>query len=53
VLALDCFAALRPIEDRLMRTRIAEHRAALAELGVPLTAETFGSAAPRRGIMPV
>ncbi len=51
VLAIDAFARLRPIENALMRRPPAEHRAALAELGVPLTRETYGTATPRRGVM--
>jgi len=52
-LALPAFAALRPIEDLLLRTRPADQRAALAELGVPVAAESFGGTAPRRGVMPI
>jgi glutathione S-transferase len=51
VLAIEAFARLRPIEQALMRRPPTEHRAALAELGVPLTAETYGTARPRRGVM--
>ena len=51
VLALPSFARLAPFEDKLIRTPIAQHRAALAELGAPLSAETYGSATPRRGVM--
>jgi glutathione S-transferase len=51
VLALDAFTRLKPFEDKLLRTPIARHRAALAELGAPLTAETYATAAPRPGVM--
>jgi glutathione S-transferase len=51
VLRLDCFARLVPFEERLMRTPIPQHRAILAEMGAPLTAESYGTTAPRRGIM--
>jgi glutathione S-transferase len=51
VLALDGFARLKPFEDKLLRTPIPQHRAALAQLGAPLTAETYAAAAPRPGIM--
>ena len=51
VLELDEFARLRPFEERCLRTPPAKHRDALAELGAPLTAETFGTDAPRRGLM--
>jgi len=47
VLELPCLSVLRPFEERLVRTRIAEHRKALAELGAPLTADTLGSSEPR------
>ena len=51
-LASEPFARLAPYEDAAIRTPIAEHRRVLAELGAPLTAESFGRATPRRGIMP-
>lgn len=51
VLSLEPFARLKRFEDRLMRTPIAQHRAALAELGAPLSAESYAASAPRRGIM--
>ncbi len=51
VLALDAFTRLKPFEDKLLRTPIAQHRAALAQLGAPLTAETYATAAPRPGVM--
>ncbi len=51
VLALDGFTALAPLEDRLIRTPIPQHRAALTELGAPLTEETYGTLTPRRGMM--
>jgi len=47
----ESFARLRPFEDRLIRTPIAEHRAVLAEMGAPLTAGTYGTVVPRRGVM--
>jgi glutathione S-transferase len=53
VLASPAFQKLRPIEDRLIRTPIEDHRRVLAELGVTLTAETFAVATPRRGVMPL
>ena len=37
----------------MMRTPLAGHREALAALGAPLTADTVGTATPRRGIMEV
>jgi glutathione S-transferase len=51
VLRLDSFEKLKPIEERLRRTPLAQHRTVLAEMGVPLTQETYGTTAPRRGVM--
>ena len=51
VLALDSFAKLKPYEERMMRTPIAQHRAVLAEMGAPLSSETYGTTVPRRGVM--
>src|SRR5262249_38375426 len=53
VLALAPFRALAPFEERCIRTPVAEHRAALAEMGAPLTAETLGTTSPRRGVMQI
>jgi len=53
VLGSAPFQRLRPIEDRLIRTPVAEHRRVLGELGIALTAETVGTATPRRGVMPI
>jgi glutathione S-transferase len=47
------FQKLRPIEDRMIRTPIAEHRRVLGEMGVALTRDTFAAATPRRGVMPL
>jgi glutathione S-transferase len=52
VLATAPFQRLRPYEERLMRTPVADHRRALAELGAPLSVDTVGTATPRRGVMP-
>jgi glutathione S-transferase len=52
-LASAAFQKLRPIEDRMLRTPIGEHRRVLAELGVALTAETLATATPRRGVLPL
>jgi len=52
-LASPAFAALAKIEDAILRTPIAEQRDALLALGAPISAETYGSAAPRRGVMPI
>lgn len=51
VLALDCFTKLVPIENRLIRTAPRQHRAALAELKVPLSPETLATESPRKGVM--
>ena len=51
VLGLEAFVRLKPFEDKLMRTPIPQHRAALAELGAPLAAESYATAVPRPGIM--
>src|SRR6185369_7659993 len=51
VLSLDSFAKLKPFENKMMRTPIGEHRTVLTEMGAPLTAETYGTATPRRGVM--
>jgi glutathione S-transferase len=51
VLSRESFGLLAPIEDRLRRTAPAAHRATLAEMGVALTRETFGTETPRAGPM--
>jgi len=53
VLAGAAFQRLAPFEECLLRTRIPEQRSALASAGAPLTAESWGTATPRRGIMPI
>jgi glutathione S-transferase len=50
-LATGPFQRLARFEDRMLRTPIAGQRAALAELGAPLTRETLGTDTPRRGIL--
>jgi len=52
-LASEGFLAVKPFEDRLMRTPIPRHRAVLAEMGAPLARDTFATDAPRRGVMSV
>ena len=51
VLSTDAFQRLKPFEDRMIRTPISEQRAVLAGMGAPLMAETYGTLAPRRGVM--
>jgi len=50
-LAHDCFAALLPFELAQVATNPAGRRQALIEAGAPLTAETFATRQPRKGIM--
>ena len=52
-LASPGFQAVRPFEEKMIRTPIAAHRAALAAIGAPLTAETVGTTTPRPGVMSV
>jgi hypothetical protein len=51
VLKLESFERLKPIEERMRRTPLAQHRAVLNEMGVSVTQETYGTAEPRRGVM--
>ena len=51
-LAHPAFAKLARIEDAILRTPIAEQRAALKALGAPVSADTYAGPAPRRGVMP-
>jgi len=51
VLGLESFERLKPFEEKLIRTPLSRHRAVLADMGAPLTAETCGTDAPRRGVM--
>jgi len=53
VLASPPFQALRPYEEKTIRTPPAEARAALAEMGAPLTTDSMGTPTPRRGPMTV
>ena len=53
VLALEPFRALEPYEQALFRTPVVQQRAILAELGAPITAESYGTDQPRRGPMTV
>jgi glutathione S-transferase len=52
-LALPAFEKLAVLENATARRPIAEHREALAAVGAPLSAETYGTAMPRRGVMPI
>lgn len=53
VLALPSFQKLKPFEDKMVRTPIAEQRAALGEIGAPIMSETYGTPTPQRGIMKI
>ena len=48
-MALPAMRRLAAIEDRIVRLPLAEQRSALAEMGVALTPDTLGDAAPRHG----
>jgi len=52
-LALPAFARLEPYEQKSARTPIGKQREALAAIGAPLTAESWGTAAPQRGLMKI
>jgi glutathione S-transferase len=52
-LVLPEFRKLARIEEAMLRTPIPNQRDALRELGVPLTAKSYGTQTPRRGIMPI
>lgn len=51
VLAAESFQKLVPFENVMLRTPPAQQREALAALGAPLTATTYGTTTPRRGLM--
>ena len=51
VLALEPFQRLARFEDVSRRTPLPQQRAALKDTGAPITAETFGTATPKRGMM--
>ncbi len=50
-LGQESFRKLAPFEELSLRTPIPQQRAALAEAGAPLSAETLGTQSPQRGIM--
>ena len=47
----DSFAHLRPLEELLLHTPIARHREALLAAGAPVARQTYGTGAPRPGIL--
>jgi glutathione S-transferase len=51
VLALEEFARLRPFEEVMLRTPPGQHRSALAQLGAPLSPDTYDTGVPRPGVM--
>jgi glutathione S-transferase len=53
VLGLESFTKLARFEEASMRTPPSRQRAAVGELGAPLTAETLGTTTPRRGLMSI
>ena len=52
-LATPPFVRLAALEEAIVRTPIAGHRAALQAAGAPISAASFGSPTPRRGMMPL
>ena len=46
-------ASITRLAERLMQTPAQRHRAALAEMGVALTADSVSAAMPRAGLMPL
>lgn len=53
VLTSEAFASLQPFEALCSRTPIERQRAALAAAGAPVAEQSFATAAPRRGVMPI
>lgn len=53
VSGIESFTKLAPFEEKSLRTPAAKHRAVLSEMGAPLTAESYGTEAPRRGLMAI
>jgi glutathione S-transferase len=51
LLVSESFAKLVPFEDAMMQTPPAKQRDALLAIGAPLTRESYGTTAPRRGLM--
>jgi hypothetical protein len=50
---VPALARIKRIADRMAQMPVPQHRAVAAEMGVPLTADTLATAAPRRGPMTV
>jgi len=51
VLSMDCFEKVRVFEEKSLRTPIPKQREALAQLGAPLTTETYGTDKARQSLM--
>jgi glutathione S-transferase len=49
--AREELACLRPLEEAMLRVPPAQHRKVLAELGAPLSRDSFDTGVPRPGIM--
>src|SRR5512140_3389985 len=52
-LAHASFVKLRPFEELLLKTPIANHRDALKNAGAPVSAETLGTPTARRGLLTI
>jgi glutathione S-transferase len=52
-LATDPFAKLAAIENAIVRVPVAQQRQALIDMGAPVSKETYATASPRRGVMPI
>jgi glutathione S-transferase len=52
-LATPPFTRLAAFENAIVRTPIPEQRAVLQAAGAPISATSFGTAEPRRGVMPI
>jgi len=52
-LASPAFTRLAALEDTVLRIPVPQQRDALKAAGAPIAADTFGTATPRRGVMPI
>lgn len=53
ILALEPFAKLKKFEDLSSRTPLDQQRSVLREAGAPITADTYATAQPRRGVLQI
>lgn len=51
MIELEPFRAIAPFEDAIRRSPPLQHRELLVHAGAPLTAETYGTQQPRKGVM--